>query len=527
MELRDYQKKLLEDIRASQVDRLCVQAATGFGKTVVFTTLAKEYKGRVLILVDSVELVNQTAKHFKDASTFEAKNKIFPDSRIVVSMVQTLKSRLKNQPYLIDDFDLIIIDECHVITYEAILEIVNCKIIGFTATPTHNRKITHYFCSDHKAMDEDCCNSEKIEFIKDFRLGDLFDDIVVGIPIHELIEKGFLVKEENYVIPLNDEAFELDANGEVTWKSAEEMFDAKYQMDVLGNYRAYCEGKKTMIFTQNTALNKALYEQFISEGVEDVFMYDSVNDTDMNRQEVVEKFRNTPASILLNVGCFTKGFDVTDVEAIIVARRISSLSLWIQIVGRGSRTTSKIYKDKFIVIDGGTNIERFGKWSDNFDWEKLFQSSEDYKPKKEPPEDEPLECINCGEFMPPRTCICEECGHNNCELKAAQIVEKLGVRIDIVKPDGNKIVNYCEKINKDKFFAFNLLTKQILAMFNSVDKEQYIRNQNKGVPRVMREYLKPNYIKIIRSKLPSRSNRTYDTLENNLLKKLNKKYGIQ
>ena len=73
--LRDYQKNLLDEINANQDKKICVQAATGFGKTVVFTTLAKEHPGRVLILVDSRELVKQTAQLFEDATTFEAKKK--------------------------------------------------------------------------------------------------------------------------------------------------------------------------------------------------------------------------------------------------------------------------------------------------------------------------------------------------------------------------------------------------------------------------------------------------------------------
>lgn len=532
MKLRKYQQDIVDQIYQSNAKRTCVQAATGAGKTVIFSHLAKEHTGRTLIFVDSEDLVKQTANHIEGAGTFEAKNKIIPDNNIVICMAQTVNSRLKKNPELLQSFDLIIIDECHILVYIKTLDFFHegARILGFTATPIHNKKEEFYFCYDHKIMSQDkneCCKSKKIEFTKDFRLGNIFEDLIVGIPIKELIEQNWLVKEENYVIPLDDSQFDLDSFGEVKQSSADKVFDTKYQMDVLGNYMEYCQGKKTMIFTQNTTLNLLLYNQFVEAGVENCFMYDSVNDTEFTRSETVDKFRDTDGAILFNVGVFTKGFDVKEVETIIVSRRVSSLSLWIQIVGRGSRTTDKIYKDKFIVIDGGTNIERLGRWSDEYDWRKLFAKSEDFKPKKEPLEENPAECENCGEFMEPKTCICNNCNFNNCEKTEQEIIFALGVQIDFVKPDADKIVRYCEAINKDKFFAFKILTNQIIKMFRKVDKEQFEKNLNNGVERVLRENLKPNYLKIIRSGLPSKSNRTYAKQKDIVLTKLIKGYEIQ
>jgi len=249
-----------------------------------------------------------------------------------------------------------------------------------------------------------------------------------------------------------------------------------------------------------------------------------VNDTDFNRSEVVELFRNTKGAILFNVGVFTKGFDVTDVEAIIVSRRVSSLSLWIQIVGRGSRTTDKLFKDRFIVIDGGNNIDRLGKWSDNFDWEKIFWGTDDYKAKKEPTEEEVTECDNCGELMKERTCLCPSCGHNNCKIKEIKIDVGLAIQQNVIPPEAKKIIDYCQKINKDKIFALKILTSQIYQMFKKVPKEQFLANRNTGVERVLNTHLKLNYFKILKSDLPSSANRTLKRQKEILINKLEKKY---
>ena len=519
MELRPYQQDLLNKINFNPNRKILVQLSTGGGKTIIFTTLAKQYKGRVLILVDSRELVGQTAKHFEHGATFEAKDKVFPKTKIVVSMVQTLKSRLKKQPDLIADFDLVIIDECHILQYEILLPLIKCKLLGFTATPVSNRKDNYYYDAEVKEMFRTPF-TDAIEFTKDFALSEIFEDIIVGIPIQQLISEGFLVPDENYVIPIDEENFKFDKFGEVS--NSDEVFDEAYQMDVLANYKEYCSGKKTMIFAQNTTLNLFLYNQFVDAGIENCFMYDSVNDTDFNRSEVVEKFRNTKGAILFNVGVFTKGFDVTDVECIIVSRRVSSLSLWIQIVGRGSRTTDKLFKDRFIVIDGGNNINRLGKWSDDFDWDKLFWGKDDYKPKKEAPEEMLKECDNCGELMPERQCLCKSCDHNNCKIKEIVIESGIAIQINKVDIDIDKIIRYSEK--KDKFFALKVLNEQIFRLFKNVDKDQFERNKTGGVERIFTTHLKTGYLAIIRSDLKSKANRTYAQQKKILLKKLENKY---
>jgi superfamily II DNA or RNA helicase len=520
--LRDYQKDLLEKINQNHHKKICVQLATGGGKTVIFSELAESYNGRVLILVDSTELVIQTSDHIKGAGTFEAKDDFIPNDKVIISMAQTLRSRIKKTPEMINDFDLIIIDECHVLCYEQVLKIATCKVIGFTATPVSNRVDKYFFDFEQKQMYKEHLDG-RIEFKKDFYLSDIFEDIIIGIPISQLIEKGFLVPDENYVIPVDENDFKFDSFGEVS--NSEEVFDVKFQMDVLQNYLQFCKGKKTLIFTQNTNLNNILYNQFVENGIENVFMYDSVNLTEYNRSETVNKFRDTPGSILFNVGCFTKGFDVTDVEAIIVARRVSSLSLWIQIVGRGSRTTDKLFKDKFIVIDGGTNIQRLGRWSEDFDWNNNFWCKGDYKPKKEAPEEETKDCENCGQLMNIKACLCKACDFNNCKIKDVEILNRIAIKVNSVGIDIDKIIKYSE--GKDKIFALKVLTSQAVRKFDNIDKSQFERNLNGGVERFLDTTFKKAYLKIIQSDLKSFSNRTFYQQKKIVLTKLKKKYDIQ
>src|SRR5690606_4175564 len=62
--------------------------------------------------------------------------------------------------------------------------------------------------------------------------------------------------------------------------------------------------------------------------------------------------------------------------SIILNRATKSLTLYYQMIGRGSR----ILKDKktFCVIDLGNNFYRFGPWGDNLDWQRIFRSPNYY-----------------------------------------------------------------------------------------------------------------------------------------------------
>ena len=76
------------------------------------------------------------------------------------------------------------------------------------------------------------------------------------------------------------------------------------------------------------------------------------------------------------MGILTTGFDVPTIETIILNRATKSLTLYHQLIGRGSR----ILKDKkeFTVIDLGNNALRFGLWDTDIDWQEIFVSPYKY-----------------------------------------------------------------------------------------------------------------------------------------------------
>jgi type I site-specific restriction endonuclease len=94
------------------------------------------------------------------------------------------------------------------------------------------------------------------------------------------------------------------------------------------------------------------------------------------RKEILTWFKKTPDAVLTSVGILTTGFDEPTVETIILNRATKSLTLYFQMIGRGSRKLPN--KSDFTVIDLGNNAARFGLWNEPVDWQHIFKSPEYY-----------------------------------------------------------------------------------------------------------------------------------------------------
>jgi len=93
--------------------------------------------------------------------------------------------------------------------------------------------------------------------------------------------------------------------------------------------------------------------------------------SDKDRKDVLRWFKVTPDAILTSVGILTTGFDEPTVQTIILNRATRSLTLYHQMIGRGSRKLPN--KDNFKLIDLGNNVRRFGVWQDYLNWQDAFK----------------------------------------------------------------------------------------------------------------------------------------------------------
>jgi len=340
---------------------LLYQLPTGGGKTVIFSEIVRRYisknNKKVVVLTHRIELCKQTSKMLKG---FDVKNKIInskikelPDQEdysCFVAMVETLKNRLNDEILHIDNVGLVIIDEAHYNSFRKLLgSFKNAFILGVTATPlSSNIKLP---------MNEN------------------YDELIVGDTIASLIEKGFLAKAVTYSYDVGLTSLKVGINGDYTVKSSDDLYSNMVMQEKL--LHAYTEkslGKKTLIFNNGINTSLYVYETFRAAGYPIRHLDNTSNP--IERKEILHWFKHTPDAILTSVGILTTGFDEPTVETIILNRATKSLTLYYQMIGRGSRKLAN--KDSFSVIDLGNNAARFGLWSEPVNWQHIFKSPEFY-----------------------------------------------------------------------------------------------------------------------------------------------------
>ena len=117
-----------------------------------------------------------------------------------------------------------------------------------------------------------------------------------------------------------------------------------------------------------------MYETFRAAGYP-VAHLDNTN-SKKERSAILKWFKETPDAILTSVSILTTGFDEPTVDSIILNRATKSLTLYYQMIGRGSRILHN--KNTFKVIDLGNNFHRFGPWGADLDWQRIFRSPNFY-----------------------------------------------------------------------------------------------------------------------------------------------------
>jgi superfamily II DNA or RNA helicase len=395
--LRNYQNKAIELIEENQNKNVALQMPTGAGKTFTFCELAKrhyaEHITRVLILVHRNELLQQ-AKNSLGERCFlvEAGVKAIPaDYSYYVGMVETVNKRLKKLPH----FGLVIIDECHIGNFKKMpyFEMESCKVVGVTATP-----------------------------INEYPLANYYTELIQPTNIADLIANKYLLNCDPFGFAsdlVGAQKFKVK-RGEFDEKQMEDFYSSeKMVKNVIESYWKISPGKKTLIFNVNLNHNKAVYDAFVSEGLN---VYSITGETEKKeRAEILTKFKQQSDAIICNVGVLTAGFDEPTIETIILNRATKSLSLYLQMIGRGSRISEN--KERFIVIDLGKNTVRHGYYDDFIDWETYFRNGT--KKEKTTVGMTPVkECPTCGFLQHTRKVVCENCGHDFEEERAKQIAEE-------------------------------------------------------------------------------------------------------
>ena len=340
---------------------LLYQLPTGGGKTVIFSELAKRYiletGKRVLILTHRIELLGQTSSMLSEIGVpnkiINSKVKELEESEdhwCYVAMVETLNNRLNDERIGFEDLGLVVVDEAHYNSFRKLFKHFDKQVLlGVTATPlSSNIKLP---------------------------LHDNYIELIVGESIGSLVEQGFLAKANTYSYDVNLRALKVGINGDYTVSSSERLYgNFLMQEKLLYAYEEKAKGTKTLIFNNGINTSKQVQAMFVEEGYP--CMHLDNTHSEKERADILEWFHTTPDAVLSSVSILTTGFDEPTVETIILNRATKSLTLYHQMIGRGSRVLKN--KKEFVVIDLGNNARRFGLWDAHINWHDIFKSPQSY-----------------------------------------------------------------------------------------------------------------------------------------------------
>ena len=398
IQLRNSQREAIDSLYsywAHEKGNPLIVAPCGAGKSIIiaqFIREAMEYPNtRILILTHRMELLEQDEEELRRlwpsaptgfySSGLGRKDRHAP---ILFAGIQSVHSRL----HTFDPFDLVIIDEAHLIPrkestmYGRAMDTLNLmnpqtRYVGLTATPYR--------------LDSGLLHKGE---------GSLFDRITYEIPVRDMIERGELcevIGKRGQEVP--DLSAVKKRGGEFVGKDVERV------MDVPALTRAACEEivaygqnrRAWLVFASGVKHAEHIRLALESLGVDCDVIHGGMPRSE--RADLIERFKAGRLRCLINVDILTIGFNAPICDMGVLLRMTASTALYVQIVGRLMRTYPG--KRDALLLDYGGNVERHGPI------DRVRP-----KPPGKGDGDAPAKaCPNCYSIVPAGALECTDCGH--------------------------------------------------------------------------------------------------------------------
>lgn len=398
--LRDYQAEIINKIQNSMLTghrRIIVQSPPRTGKTVVMSEIARRAtvkNRRVLFLIHRKEVLEQANATFKEQGV---------DFDLLTSgMVQTLTRRVEKMPVP----HIILVDEAHHVlskSYRRILDkFKDAYVLLFTATPVR-------------------LGREQLDQVA--------DDIVLGKSIKELTAAGFLAPFRYYQPPagFNQSELKLSSTGDYTNKSITSALQSCLYGDLVSHYKRLAAGKQAVCYCHSIDAAKHAAAEFNKNGIAAAEVDGTTPRSE--RDELVKKFRDGAIKVMVNVNLFTEGVDLPDVDAVILARPTSSLSLYLQFA---MRCLNPRRGKVAVIIDHANNVEKFGYPDSERNWLQLVKTGAKTRKNAETDNFNIVTCETCFAVLESRTIKAGTCPYCDALVKQKRR-EKPVALIDLVE----------------------------------------------------------------------------------------------
>jgi type I restriction enzyme R subunit len=370
--------KIIEAVLKGQ-KRILLTLATGTGKTYVASQVvyklwkSKQIK-KVLYLTDRAEVLrDQAYDEFKALG--DARDKIIegktPKVRdIYFATYQTLYSlhgdRRLYKEYSPDFFDMVIIDECHRSGWNRWYEILqyfkDAIHFGMTATPKRTDNIDTYKYFGEPVYEYNIDQGIEDGYLANYQVQRIFTNIdkkgvnlkeaeLQGAEVYIPEEDPELIIKEIYNTPQFERDISLPDRTKVICQKIARLLERYGSMD------------KTIIYCVNIDhaedVKKELQNHFAHLGYSKYAVRIVAEDKEDKKE--LENFKDSEKQlpvVATTVDLLTTGVDIPPVRNIVFLKTVSSLVLFNQIIGRGTRIDEASNKMFFRIIDftGATRL---------------------------------------------------------------------------------------------------------------------------------------------------------------------------
>ena len=379
--LHPYQQKAKSDIFNAwdEVNHVMLQMPTGTGKTYLFSSIIQDINvwslrthtpNKMLVIAHRKELIDQIDKSL---NVFNVAHSVLAGPKgqrnlsnpVIVSSIQTIthKANSGDVERLRSRIHFVIIDEAHhamANTYRKLWKMFpEARFLGVTATPW---RMNH----------------------SGFRR--IFDKLILTQPVKKFISQGYLapynyfsLKPNSWVQSAINGIHKFDRWGDYDEHALLDTMDIGHiRAQLVKSYKKLAWKKKGIIYSINKQHSANICNDYRRIGVRIVDIDDQT--PAKLREQYVSDFKEGKIDIIVNVNIFSEGFDCPDIEFIQLARPTRSLTMYLQQVGRGLRTTEG--KTKCVILDNVGMYSRFGLPDANRHWMAHFRGQDvDESPK--------------------------------------------------------------------------------------------------------------------------------------------------
>ncbi len=439
IKLRDYQQEVIDGCRNAYRQGKkapLLVLPTGGGKTICFSYVAQtasQRGSRVMILVHRQELVYQTSEKL---NMFGVDHGIvspeFPhtDKPVQVAMVQTLIKRTDK----LTRPDLIVVDEAHHAmsnTYVKIIEWGECSTLGVTATPCR---------------------------LDGRGLGNIFDEIVIGVTVKKLIEMGHLSPYKYFAMPIKIENRLHKRMGDYKKDEINEVAKKAIAGDIVAEWEKRALGEPTIVFCPSVDASERVAELFQEKGHNFLSLDGSMKRG--YRKSLISGLSNGSVTGICSCDVVSEGTDIPVASCAILIRKTASTSLYLQQVGRVLRY---VEGKTAIIIDMVANYEEHGAPCLEREWDLSTDRKKKKKAEASTPENQ---CEACFCIFTKELNECPECGTPVPHKELAE-----------VSFDGSYTlaeVDFSSPANKASFIdSFKTFSKEVKGWHANTAKHKY------------------------------------------------------